>query len=68
MVGLFTVMWMIANLIIKYKNKDKNFKQIILKYIKATIITLLISSIILIPVLINLLKVILFSLDYIIIN
>lgn len=54
MVGLFTVMWMIANLIIKYKNKDKNFKQIILKYIKATIITLLISSIILIPVLINL--------------
>ncbi len=54
MVGLFTVMWMTANLIIKYKNKDKNFKQITLKYIKATIIILLISSIILIPVLINL--------------
>ena len=52
---MFTiVMWMIRKINIKYKNKDKNFKQIILKYIKPTIITLVISSIILIPVLINL--------------
>lgn len=61
MVGLFSVIYTIARIInINTKNNLMEFwkenKKIILPYVKATIITLLLSMIILLPVLLNLLN------------